>query len=255
MIVYFYDSETGEYRGSGNAQPNPLEGGFILPAFATKKAPPTTGQNQTCCFVDNDWVLVPDFRGQKQVEVATKLISIVDYIGIVKVGYQFISNEAAEDIINNPEKYKAINGVLVDISNTEEYLTLQLSTAKNAKLLLNENLRASKPDITVSLGKLKLKTPIGSLDVMMSGFINIVNITKQPLTEGAFRFQGVDGLKYSSPAMTPEEVASLYLEVFSQYNRIDKYSTFITERINAAQNIGELELIQIDYERMEGVSP
>ena len=45
----------------------------------------------------------------------------MDYIGKIKLGFQLVSNETAEDIQINPTKYKNINGILSDISDTEEY--------------------------------------------------------------------------------------------------------------------------------------
>lgn len=64
MRIYHYDSETGEYLGSSDARPDPLETGrFLIPACATDVEPPKNGANETAVFAGDAWSVMPDFRG------------------------------------------------------------------------------------------------------------------------------------------------------------------------------------------------
>ena len=63
--IYCYDRETGLLVCTSQADPNPMqEGDWLLPAFATLKAPPEAPQGQVAVFSeDNTWALLPDHRG------------------------------------------------------------------------------------------------------------------------------------------------------------------------------------------------
>jgi hypothetical protein len=68
--VYNYDSETREFLSSNEANLDPLETElqgedvFLLPANATWDEPPTAGENEVAMFGEDDqWSVVPDFRG------------------------------------------------------------------------------------------------------------------------------------------------------------------------------------------------
>lgn len=60
MIVYNYDSVTGEYRGSSLADENPLEPGqFLIPAFATEVAPMLPADGHRAIFSSGVWTELP----------------------------------------------------------------------------------------------------------------------------------------------------------------------------------------------------
>lgn len=68
--VYNYDAETREYLGSNDARLDPLETEaqgqdvFLLPGNATWDEPPTAGENEAAVYgEDEQWSIVPDFRG------------------------------------------------------------------------------------------------------------------------------------------------------------------------------------------------
>lgn len=68
MLIYHYDSATGEYLGSSEATPNPAFGDegqdeFLIPAFATAIEKPTTADREAAWFVDGAWDVRPDMRG------------------------------------------------------------------------------------------------------------------------------------------------------------------------------------------------
>lgn len=65
MQIHNYNPLTLEYTGSGFADPDPLnEGAFIAPAFSTDIAPPDHVEGMARVFVDGEWSLVPDHRGE-----------------------------------------------------------------------------------------------------------------------------------------------------------------------------------------------
>ncbi|MBD3814249.1 MAG: hypothetical protein IE917_18890, partial [Betaproteobacteria bacterium] len=62
--LYAYDKDTGEYIGTIEADPSPLEKDkWLYPAYTTDQLPPTAGTNQAAVFQNNAWSLVPDWRG------------------------------------------------------------------------------------------------------------------------------------------------------------------------------------------------
>lgn len=66
MKVHNYDSVTGEYLGSANAQESPLEPGvFLVPAYATQQAPPAARVGFAACWRENAWAMVEDHRGER----------------------------------------------------------------------------------------------------------------------------------------------------------------------------------------------
>lgn len=122
---YSYNAEKNAFSGKYPALRNPRrQSEFLLPAMATFKEPPKTKQNEVAVWNSEDWVVESDFRGKFQVDIETKEVSMIDYIGKIKKGFQIITEEVAEDLKSNPDKYKKIENSLVDISNTEEYSEL-----------------------------------------------------------------------------------------------------------------------------------
>ena len=146
----------------------------------------------------------------------------------------------------NKDKYAVIDGVLTDISNTDEYKSALLTQAKTLKLELNQKTLDEKETLTTSFGVVKLNTPIGRVDVMATGFLNLVSITKTNLPAGTFRTY-TDGVEASSPEMTPEQVGEFYLEIFNGLNNCDKRYKKIESSINNAQSLDELEAVEINY--------
>lgn len=65
MIIYNYNATTGEYISQSEADLSPLEQNvYLLPSNATEIAPPEVQSNQIACFLEGDWVIKSDFRGQ-----------------------------------------------------------------------------------------------------------------------------------------------------------------------------------------------
>lgn len=120
--IYIYKEDTKEYLREDEAQESPLEPRiYLMPPNATDKEPLPKEDGKVNCFIKNKWILVSDHREHYQVNLETIEFTIVDYLGEAHSGYQFISDEVYDDYQTDHEKYKVIDGVFTNISNTEEY--------------------------------------------------------------------------------------------------------------------------------------
>lgn len=82
--VYIFDAATGEYRHPYNAQESPLEPGeFIEPILSTPMPPPDLAVDQAAVFSkeNNEWSVVPDFRGQTFYDQTTGAATVIDALG------------------------------------------------------------------------------------------------------------------------------------------------------------------------------
>ena len=119
---YSYNSEFNAFIGSFPAIKNPRrENEYLLPYKATFIEPPEVNENEITVWEDDHWNIVSDFRGKTQINIESREVSKIDYIGSIKQGFQLVTDETAIDIQNNPDKYKIIDDELVDISDTQEY--------------------------------------------------------------------------------------------------------------------------------------
>lgn len=135
---------------------------------------------------------------------------------------------------------------VVDIVNTPPYQQKLLTAVKKQKFLENKQALENKESFNTSFGVVKINTPIGRVDVMATGFLNLVSLTKTNLPAGTFRTY-TDGHEVSSPELTPEQVGAFYLEIFNKLNTLDKtYKNYETQ-INEAETMEELDTIKIDY--------
>lgn len=63
--IYNYHPVTREYLGASLADPDQKnEGQFLIPAHATKLAPPAVTAHTVAVFSNGAWVLLPDHRGE-----------------------------------------------------------------------------------------------------------------------------------------------------------------------------------------------
>ena len=123
--AYIYDSQTKEFLRDILVQENPKHiGEYLMPPCSTLLQPPLE-EGKIACFIDEEWILKIDYRGHYQVKLEDVTFSIVDYIGEAQEGYQFISDEVYEDYQSDNDKYKVVDGVFIDISNTQEYIDIK----------------------------------------------------------------------------------------------------------------------------------
>ena len=126
MEAYIYDEITKEFLYETIVQENPLQKEeWLMPNNSTLLIPPFKEEGMAVCFIDDRWVLKTDHRGHWQVKLDDVTFSIVDYIGKAHEGYQFISDEVYADYQADNDKYKVVDGVFIDISDTQEYLDIK----------------------------------------------------------------------------------------------------------------------------------
>lgn len=245
-VMYCYDEITKEYTGTAEPLVDPKTGEYLKWGFSTWTAPPEVEEGQKAVILNGNWAILDDNRDKKQINLETLEISDVNYLGDEQDGYQFITEEVAEDFKTHPEKYKVIDGVFADISNTDEYKAQQLEKAKAAKLAENATALEKKDSLTTSLGVIKIQTPIGKIDVVVTSMLNLVQITQQPLSAGFLRTY-VDGVETPSPEMTLEQVGAFYLEIAQKIKAMDTLYKQYEAAINAAESAEALEAITLDY--------
>lgn len=245
-VMYCYDETTKEYTGTAEPLVDPKTGEYLKWGFSTWTAPPEVDEGQKAVILNGNWAILDDNRDKKQINLETLEISDVDYLGDEQDGYQFITEEVAEDFKTHPEKYKVIDGVFTDISDTEEYKAQQLEKAKAAKLSENATALEKKDSLTTSLGVVKIQTPIGKIDVVVTSMLNLVQITQQPLSAGFLRTY-VNGVETPSPEMTLEQVGAFYLEIAQKIKAMDTLYKQFEAAINAAESAEALEAITFDY--------
>ena len=146
----------------------------------------------------------------------------------------------------NQDRFEVVDGVLTDVSNTDEYKSKKLEEERNKKLLENKQALENKESLTTSFGQVKIQTPIGKIDVVVTSMLNLVQITQQPLPAGFLRTY-VDGVETPSPSMTLEEVVAFYMEVAQKIKALDTAYKQYETAINSASTQEELDSIEIDY--------
>ena len=72
MIAYSYDLKTKEYVGETKCQANPVEGGFLIPGYATDIKPKQPIEGHVMVFKDEGWVEVEDNRKRVVYDKSTK---------------------------------------------------------------------------------------------------------------------------------------------------------------------------------------
>lgn len=137
---------------------------------------------------------------------------------------------------------------VIDISDTADFKAKELEKAKQKKLKENKAALENIEFFNTSLGHIRINTPVGRFDTVVMGFLNLINITKKSLPEGAFRVYDEQGAEQPSPEITPEDFANFYIEIFGKFNDCDKIYKDYEAQIQAAQSNEELDLINISYD-------
>lgn len=93
MKIFNYDKDTGEFLSEGYAQVNPKkDGGYLFPAYSTTLVPPVLSVNEAAIYNGEYWNIVSDYRGLDVINLSTKEISKVDYLGNIKSGFLLYSD-------------------------------------------------------------------------------------------------------------------------------------------------------------------
>ena len=154
MLAYRYKENTKEFEYITEAQKDPIDGGYLLPGHSTFTEIPTYEEGYIPVYIPegDKWEVKEDHRKHYQVKLDDMTFSEVDFIGSAEEGYQFITDEEYNNYNEDNDRYKVIDGVFTDVSNTPEYKALKLEEAKNDKYqeALNEAYRYLASEATYS---------------------------------------------------------------------------------------------------------
>lgn len=117
MLAYIYDSETFEYKYSIVLQRNPISGGYMFPSYSTTKVVPPYGEGEIAIFnvKEDRWMILPDYRGELQINLATEEFSVIHYIGYIEEGYQLVTKIEYENYLKHPERFAVVDGKWINI--------------------------------------------------------------------------------------------------------------------------------------------
>ena len=137
MKIYLFDINTKRYIKEGEAIPNPENpSNPHIPAYGTVIALPEYGACEAPYFINGEWVIKPCYYGKKAVHVESKTVETVYYEGELKSGFQYVEDETAAEIAENPERYQEKDGKLVRLSDSEysTYLQTREKEAQTAEI-------------------------------------------------------------------------------------------------------------------------
>ena len=244
MLAYKFDKDTKEYLGTQTAQKNPLESGYLLPANSTFLEAPKVAEGQVPVFENDIWVVKTDKRGSWQVKIEDVTFSKVDYIGDAEIGYQFITDEEYNKYQADNDSFKVINGVFVDVTDTQEYKDLKLREAKEAKL--NEALIGAKDYIeNVAAYRFDENNSIEATDG------NIGKLTAYALGVQTGQIQNVYWTSKEDNVITlnQEDLLRVLTGLGAIQSNVwnNKYINY-KNQIEEAETIEDVEEIEINYE-------
>ena len=132
-----------------------------------------------------------------------------------------------------------------DYIKTQAYREDVFNTEKAKKISENESKR-NVEYITTPIGRLKTSTPLGDLKSAIILFDKLVE-ANDGLPEGSVRLYDDKGNISLSPALTRAEYEKLVASVAMEYIKIDRYSTYISNKINNCKTVDDIKTIIIDY--------
>lgn len=104
MKVYKYDKVTKEYTGTNIAYLDKVASRragreiYIMPAYTTTIQPPEAKEGEVAIFVNDEWKVVPDFRGRIVYDLNTRKGAIWEQIGKLPKGFAVNLPERLEDV-------------------------------------------------------------------------------------------------------------------------------------------------------------
>ena len=231
MKLYKYDSITKEFVSEIQPDIDPLETNkqgktiYLIPSCTTD-IKPENREGYAPIYSINKWEYVEDNRNKLAINLTTKVIKPINYLGEVKDGWMLYDEYIKSEI----------------------YIKDQFELEKNKKI--NENaIKRNVEFISTPLGRLKTTTPIGDLKTAIVLYDKLVEVN-DGLPEGYVRLYDKDGNIILSPYISKEEYNNIVATIAIEYNKIDMYSTYISNKINNCTSIDELRNIIIDYDNI-----
>lgn len=175
MKIYNYKEDTKEYLNSTEAYEDPeasrRQGTFIpmMPANSTPlPVPDYNQQNQIPVFENGQWVVKPDYRKNYKKVTDDFITEYIKDIGEITDGC-VVTKELAEEIDQNPDRFKIENGEVIKKSD-EEYAEFEAEREKER--IANLNLTAA--DVERAIYKAK--------GIDFEDMLKLVEV--QPIAEG-----------------------------------------------------------------------
>ena len=225
--IYNYDRETLELVSEDYASLDPKEtmlqgyDVYLIPAYATDKQPPKINTNEAAIFVNNNWQLIADFRGQYIVDNAMQPKK-VDKFGELPNGFVVITEEQATTIERDPFYYILSDGKLVKNADYDK----QQAQLRKQKFLRDFFL-------IDGFGYYR-KQPKGYQSAVesMNVLFNVANVSNG-LQEGLIIFYNEPDFQIAEqcteewlinhqiiqPAMTKDEFLQLYIAFMTAWNK------------------------------------
>lgn len=120
MLAYKYDKDTKEYLGTQNAQIDPIDKGYLLPANATFIKPPASEPFKARVFIDEVWSFVKDFRKGFYKVDSNLVVSEITELGDIPEDYILVTEVVGDDIKANPNKYVIDDGIVREKTEEEK---------------------------------------------------------------------------------------------------------------------------------------
>lgn len=133
LTVYGFSPETGEFTGSYDVR---ILAGTGIPGQSTLKPAPAAQSREIAVYVDKQWTVKQDFRGETVYSTATSEPSIVDYIGAVRDGFTLTAPSTPFDRWNGSEW----------VTDADALKTSQLSVAEQHRQVLLAQANANTAD-------------------------------------------------------------------------------------------------------------
>lgn len=97
MIVYLYDSKTGEFLDSYSPQKNPKrEGEFLIPKYSTQLRPENKN-GYIAVFDGAKWIYKIDLRGEEIINPETNITTVCQNFGDLPEGYVLLAEYIKTD--------------------------------------------------------------------------------------------------------------------------------------------------------------
>lgn len=241
MNIYHYDRNTKEYLFTGIADANPLEtklkGEFVplVPANATLIEPPETTKNQVACFINETWIIKPDYRTTHKIVTDQLLIVDITEIGDPQ-GYK-VENELAKEIKNSPSLFMW-DGNEVLVKKSSKILLVEAKQTKQQENLNKANEAVLKGYVTYKGCQFETNTD---------------NQSNMTATANLMQAQGIEATQWLSKDNIPIELTlSDFLNIgglilnYKTNLWTNVYAGFEAQ-IEAAQTIEDIESIVIEY--------
>lgn len=169
MDVYHYDSVTGAFLGTSQADLSPLDNEWLIPAHATELVPPAAPTGQVAVFDGSAWGLLDDTVGQQYWLPDGSTGVIEEYGQDIPVGAVLVPPPS--QFYKLQDGVWVFDGALLDTAPTGGRIELALEAAQNGETSFDEVLQWAVDQIEVSEAQSVLD--LGGREISLSSSITV----------------------------------------------------------------------------------